>query len=98
MRPCRLKARHVGKRACKAREEQGRLANSEVGSAVKGPLQQGGTLPGKPCFLLTQPGLGSTKSPLQMHVEDVEDTEMHPKNIFSEQSHNLFQTNELFFS
>lgn len=32
-----------------------------------------------------------------MHVEDVEDTEMHPKNIFSEQSHNLFQTNELFF-
>lgn len=42
MRPCRLKARHVGKRACKAQEEQGRLANSEVGSAVKGPLQQGG--------------------------------------------------------
>lgn len=32
-----------------------------------------------------------------MHVEDVEDTEMHPKTIFSEQRHNLFQTNELFF-
>lgn len=32
-----------------------------------------------------------------MHVEDVEDTEMHPKNILSEQSHDLFQTNELFF-